>query len=70
MLKNCFDDRLVFVSNTLYRGYSRCYVVLLDSTGEQREVPIDRCPWCGDEIRVRKIFYREGEVDAPSDAVQ
>ena len=66
MLKNCFDERLIFVSNSIYEGHARCYVVLLNDKGEASEAVIQRCPWCGDEIKVRKVFpiAPQGTIDA------
>jgi hypothetical protein len=64
MLKNCFDDRLIFASNTTHGAYNRCYMVVLNDKGEEREIVIQRCPWCGDEIKVTKGMSTEGAIDA------
>lgn len=54
-----FENRLIFVSGLVgFDEFNVCYLTVADADGYQYgfdgSVTIQYCPWCGNEIKVRK----------------
>ena len=67
LLKTCFEDKGIFVSNFVEEGFNHCYLQPVTAEGDwlySKGVPIRFCPFCGTKIQVLKKYGSDPTTDS------